>query len=278
MEKARAALRGAKRLVVKVGTSTLTHPDGRPNGAQMERLARELAELRHEGRDVVLVTSGAVACGRGRVRTPPPLDGLVDKQALAAVGQALLMQIYERLFAVHGCTIAQVLLTREDVAKAARRANARNTLARLLEWGVIPVVNENDTVAVEEIQFGDNDVLSALVARLVGADLLVLLTDTEGLYTADPRSDAAAVLVPVVTEVTPELEKAAGGAGSPHSRGGMQSKVAAARLATEAGVAVVIARGGRQGVLRAILSGEAVGTLFLPRPRGGVPLEQGVSG
>ncbi len=259
----RAALRQARRLVVKVGTSTVAYPDGKPNYAQLEQVVRGIADLWNQGRQVLLVTSGAIGCGLGRMGLRERPDNMADKQALAAIGQALLMRLYERLFGEYGRTVAQVLLTRGDVEDGVRRENARNTLNRLLEWGVVPVINENDTVAVEEINFGDNDNLSALVARLVEADLLVILTDTDGLYTADPRTCPDAVRLSVVERITPELEEAAGGTGSRLARGGMSSKVTAAKLAGAAGIPTVVAPGSRRGVLQEVVDGEDVGTLFL---------------
>lgn len=263
VKKERAFLEATRTVVVKVGTSTLSHPDGKPNFGQVEQIVRGIADLWNEGRRVALVTSGAIASGLGRMGFEERPQAIVDKQALAAVGQAVLMRLYERLFGEYGRTVAQILLTREDLEDPVRRANARNTINRLLEWGVVPVINENDTVAVEEINFGDNDNLSALVARLIGADVLVILTDIDGLYTADPRHAEDARLLSVVAAVTPELEAAAGGTGTRLSRGGMASKLSAARLAAEAGIPTVVAKGARRSVLREIFDGRDVGTLFL---------------
>lgn len=263
----RAALGQARRLVVKVGTSTVAHPDGKPNYARLEHVVRGISDLWNEGRQVLLVTSGAIGCGLGRMGLRERPDHIADKQALAAIGQALLMRLYERLFGEYGRVVAQVLLTRGDMEDEVRRENARNTLHRLLEWGVVPVINENDTVAVEEINFGDNDNLSALVACLVEADLLVILTDTDGLFTADPRTCPGAVRVSIVERITPDLEDAAGGTGSHLARGGMGSKVTAAKLAGAAGIPTVVAPGSRRGVLHEILAGEDVGTLFLAAAR-----------
>lgn len=263
LQSERRALSLARRIVVKVGTSTLTHDGGRANYGQVEQIVRGIADLWNEGREVVLVTSGAIASGLGRLGAGRSAGTIVDKQALAAVGQAVLMQIYEKLFAEYGRNVAQVLLARQDLEEPVRRENARNTLFRLLEWGVVPIVNENDTVAVEEINFGDNDNLSALVACLLGCDLLVILTDIEGLYTSDPRNGGNPELLSVIRRITPELLQAAGGTGSSLARGGMASKLSAAALAGRMGIPTVVARGSRRGVLREITDGEDVGTLFL---------------
>ncbi len=263
MHSERALLAGARRIVVKVGTSTVAHPDGRLNYSQVEQVVRGIADLGNEGRQMLLVTSGAIASGMGRMGLRERPDDTADKQALAAIGQAQLVQTYEKLFAEYGRVVAQVLLTRHDLEDPVRCANARNTLLRLIDWGVVPVINENDTVAVEEINFGDNDKLSALVARLVNADLLIILTDMEGLYTADPRHNGEAELLNLVREITPNLISAAGGTGSQLARGGMSSKLVAASIAGEAGIPVLIARGSRRGVLREIVEGQNTGTLFL---------------
>lgn len=257
----RSRLKAAKTLVVKVGTSTVAYRGGSLNYSSLDQVVRGVADLWNEGRRVLLVSSGAIASGMAKLGLKKRPEKIVDKQALAAVGQAILMQAYEKLFAEYGRTVAQVLLTYQDLDDQARRRNARNTLLRLLDWGVVPVINENDTVAVEEINFGDNDILSAMVASLLPADLLVILTDVEGLYSGDPSSPDSQRLS-FVPEVTPELEKLSRGRGSPLARGGMASKLLAARLAGEAGLPTVVAPGYRRGVLREILEGEDVGTLF----------------
>lgn len=257
----RATLARRRRIVVKVGTSTLTHPGGLLHLGRMEGLVRQLADLHAEGRDVVLVTSGAVGAGMGRLGlTERPAD-LAGKQALAAVGQGVLMQRYEGLFAEYGCTVGQVLLTREDLEDPVRRANAAQTMERLFAWRVIPVVNENDTVANEEIRVGDNDTLSARVAVLTGADLLVILSDVDGFYPADPRSNPGLAPLPQVS-LAGDLESAAGGAGTAGGTGGMITKVQAARLCGAAGIPMVLAPGARPGVLREVLAGQEIGTLF----------------
>ncbi|MBE3580085.1 MAG: glutamate 5-kinase [Thermoanaerobacteraceae bacterium] len=261
----RRALADTKRVVVKVGTSTLTHQTGKLNLERMERLVRELADQVNAGRQVILVTSGAVGAGMGRLGLKERPRTLPEKQAAAAVGQGLLMHMYEKFFGEYGLTVAQVLLTRDDLADRRRYLNACHTFGALLRLGVLPIVNENDTVAVEEIRVGDNDTLSALVAGLVDADALILLTDSEGLYTADPRSCPDARLIPVVEEIGPEIEAAAGGGGSTWATGGMVTKLQAARLATSFGIPVIIASGLLPGRIAGILRGEEIGTLFLPR-------------
>jgi glutamate 5-kinase len=254
----------ARRLVVKVGTSVLAYPDGRLNLFRLERLVRELAAVANSGREVVLVTSGAVGAGLGRLGWTRKPRTLPEKQAAAAVGQGILMHMYEKLFAEYGQTVAQVLLTRQDIADRGRYLNARHTLLTLLRYRVIPIVNENDTVAVEEIRVGDNDTLSALVASLVDADLLVLLTDTAGLYTANPKACADASRIEVVTEITPELAKLAEGGCSPLGTGGVSTKLMAAQMAMNSGISMVIANGGEDRVIERTLAGEPVGTFFLP--------------
>ncbi len=261
----RQALKQVQRLVVKVGTSTLTHKTGKLNLERMERLVRELVDQVNCGRQVVLVTSGAVGAGMGRLGLSEKPRTLPEKQAVAAVGQGLLMHMYEKFFSEHGLLVAQVLLTRDDLADRQRYLNSRHTLATLLRFSVVPVVNENDTVAVDEIRFGDNDTLSALVAGLVDADILMLLTDTDGLFTANPREHEDACLLSCVTDITPAVEALAGGCGSTWSSGGMTTKIQAARLATSFGIPVVIASGLERGRIAAILRGDKVGTVFLPR-------------
>jgi glutamate 5-kinase len=261
----RTRLPRAKRLVVKVGTGTLTDPGGRFDRPNCARLAAELAEAAG-GRRVVLVSSGAVALGAerlGLVRTKGKPWDIPTKQACAAVGQPHLMAAWGEALAAHGRTVAQVLLTADDLASRKRFLNARRTLDRLLEEDVIPVVNENDTVAVEEIKVGDNDTLAALVAGCVEADLVAMLTDVEGLYDRNPAEPGAA-LVREVARVTPEIERMAGGAGSERSVGGMATKVKAARRLSAQGVATALLSGRRPGALAALLRGEPEGTVFAP--------------
>jgi len=259
--------RDARRIVVKVGTTTLTTDSGTLSSEGMAAIVSQIAELAQQGKEVVLVTSGAIGAGvakLGLAERPRELAGL---QAAAAVGQGLLMQMYEELFGRHGLVVAQILLTREDLRDRRRHLNSRNTILRLFEYGVIPIVNENDTVAVDEIRFGDNDTLSALVASLIDADVLIILSDVDGVYTGDPRTDPDAQRLDVITELTPELFAAARGPGSRRGTGGMVTKLKAAQIATASGTAMVVADGSRERVILDVLNDEPVGTLFLPRGR-----------
>ncbi len=258
-------LTAAKRIVIKVGTSTLTHPNGKLNLFRMESLARDISDLSNRGLEVILVSSGAISAGMGRMGIAEKPKAMPEKQALAAVGQGILLHMYEKLFGEYEQIVAQVLLTKDDIQNRERYLNARNTLFALLNYGVIPIINENDTVVVEEIKFGENDTLSALVAGLVDADLLVLLSDIEGLYTADPRIDDDAQYIDVVEEITPEIESLAGDSVSKLACGGMVTKIKAARIACGMGVPMVVANGSRGGIIREIIEGKERGTLFLPR-------------
>lgn len=253
-----------RRLVVKVGTSSLTHGNGKLNVSRMERIVRQIADVRNLGLEVILVTSGAIACGMGRLGLHERPSAVSEKQALAAIGQGILMQMYEKLFAEYGYIVGQVLLTRDDISSEERSDNIRNTLNTLIRYGAIPIVNENDTVAVEEIRFGDNDTLSAFVAVIAGAQLLILLSDVDGLFTADPHRDARARLIPVVEEIGTDLGSHAGGSCSLVGTGGMVTKIEAARIATSHGIYVTIANSERDYVIRDLLEGKPCGTLFLP--------------
>jgi glutamate 5-kinase len=260
----RRQLGRVRRLVVKVGTGLITRPGLGPDPERIAALAAELASVR-EGRELVLVTSGAIATGMARLTLPERPRTIPEKQAAAAVGQSALMWHYEQAFKRHGVPVGQVLLTAHDISDRARYLNARNTLLALLRFGVLPVVNENDTVAVEEIKVGDNDNLSALVASLIDADLLVLLTDVDGLYTSDPARDPAAVKLDTVDTITAEIERLVWRGTGAGSVGGMATKLQAAQKAAAAGVPMVIASGRTQGVLARILKGEAAGTYFAPK-------------
>lgn len=254
------------RLVVKLGTSTLTAGTPRLSPPQLVELARQMAELRSAGHEVIVVSSGAIAAGRAALNFPQLPKDIPAKQMLSAVGQPRLMALYEQLFSLYGVTVAQVLLTRADLADRRRYLNSRNALTALLGQNVVPIVNENDTVATEEIRVGDNDNLSALVANLVDADMLILLTDQAGLFTADPRHDPAAQLVADVPNsgIPASLWEAAGGTATRLGTGGMITKLQAADLARRSGTTVVIARGSDPNILTRIMVGEKVGTRFQP--------------
>ena len=261
----RAELKKAKRIVVKVGTSTLTYATGKLNFSRIEKLIRELSDLSNQGKEIILVTSGAVGAGMDRMGLKERPKTIPEKQALAAVGPGILMHTYEKIFSEYGQTVAQVLLTRENSVKHNQYTNSRNALLTLLHMGIIPVINENDAVAVDELKIGDNDTLSAMVATLVDADVLIILSDIEGLYTANPQQDPSAVLIPEIKEITPEIEALAGGAGSKLGTGGMYTKIQAAKIAVHAGVTMLIASGSREGIVRDILDGTCLGTVFLAK-------------
>jgi glutamate 5-kinase len=262
----RSFLREKKRIVVKIGTSTITHVStGALNLEKLERFVRLLTDLRNQDREVIVVSSGAIGAGRKALGIKERPTALSVKQACAAVGQARLMMIYQKLFAEYNQTIAQILITKRTMINEISRQNAENTFHELLNMGVIPIVNENDTVSTDQIQdgnFGDNDTLSANVAELVKADLLILLSDIEGLYTDDPRKNPAAELIPYVESIDDRLEAMAKGAESAFGTGGMTTKIAAARIAAGAGVDMVIASGDKVSNISRILHGEEIGTLF----------------
>ncbi len=259
-------VRDAKRVVIKVGSAVLANGGVGLHRPTLERICRELSSLRQEGREVVLVSSGAILAGMGRLGLKERPGSIPLKQAAAAAGQTLLMRHYEEAFDPYGQTVAQLLLTQEDFRSRARYLNARNTLFTLLHLGVLPVINENDTVAVEEIRFGDNDNLSVLVATLVGADLLVILTDLDGVYTTDPRKDPDARLIPRVSRRSDERSFWAGGSGTGVGTGGMETKVDAARRAAASGIPTIVANGLVGGILSRVVHGEEVGTLFEAAP------------
>ncbi len=255
------------RIVVKVGTSTLAHATGRLNIRHVEELVKVLSDLKNAGHEMILVSSGAIGMGVGKLNLPGRPADMPTKQAAAAVGQCELMYTYDKLFSQYNHTVAQILLAGGDVSDPHRRTNVQNTLTRLLELGALPIINENDAVSTDEIgvvsTIGENDTLSAIVAQLVEADLLVLLSDIEGLYTADPRKDPAARLIPTVEAVTPEIEALAGGAGSGLGTGGMATKLKAAKLVAAKGCDMVITNGEHPERLYDIVEGKAVGTRFL---------------
>ena len=251
------------RVVVKVGTSTLTYSTGRLNIRRVETLCRVLSDLKNAGNEIVLVSSGAIGMGTGKLGFRERPKDMPSKQAAAAVGQCELMYVYDKLFAEYNHTAAQILLTAEDLRDEKRHLNFTNTILRLLELGALPVINENDSVSTEEIAFGDNDTLGALSAVSVQADLLIILTDIDGLYTADPRRNPDAALVPEVRELTPEILASAGGQGSALSSGGMVTKLSAARLCMDAGIDTLIVNGSRPEILYEAVEGKSVGTRFI---------------
>ena len=261
----RATLKDVKRIVIKVGSSTITYGNGKRNFSRIDRLAREIADLANQGKEIILVSSGAVAVGVDRLGLAAKPKTIPGKQAAAAVGQGVLMHTYEKIFAEYGQIVAQVLLTRMDSVDRHRYTNSRNTFLALLEHKVIPIVNENDVVAIDELKIGDNDNLSALVAGIIDADLLIILSDIDGLYTANPQNDPNAKLVPEVTDITPEIEASAGDAGSKVGTGGMFTKIQAAKMATSSGINMVIASGEEKDAISRILDGEEIGTLFVSR-------------
>ena len=255
------------RIVVKVGTSTLAHATGRLNIRHVEELVKVLSDLKNAGHEMILVSSGAIGMGVGKLNLPGRPADMPTKQAAAAVGQCELMYTYDKLFSQYNHTVAQILLAGGDVSDPHRRTNVQNTLTRLLELGALPIINENDAVSTDEIgvvsTIGENDTLSAIVAQLVEADLLVLLSDIEGLYTADPRKDPAARLIPTVEAVTPEIEALAGGAGSGLGTGGMATKLTAAKRSMAHGIDMVIANSDKLDALYDIVGGKDVGTRFV---------------
>ncbi len=281
----------SKRVVVKVGSAVLTGDDGL-NLSVMENLAREISFLITSGKEVILVSSGAVAAGRKRLglETESKL-GLKEKQGAAAVGQSRLMRFYEDIFDHQGYKVAQVLLTHDDLSNRNRYLNVRNTVLTLLEWNIIPIINENDTVSVEELRFGDNDTLGALITNLIEADLFICLTDVDGLYTGNPHRDSGAKPVYTVAKVDRKIETMAGHVVGALGTGGMQSKIQAARMVSMRGGSSFIGSGRRQSILQQLYAGEPVGTFFLPqaeklqsrkhwiayvlRPKGHLILDQG---
>lgn len=258
----RELLQKKNRIVVKVGSSTLTHETGKLNYHRIERLAMEIADLANQGKEMVLVSSGAVSAGMGPLGLSARPKTIREKQAVAAVGQGVLMHTYEKMFREYGQTVGQVLLTRMDAQDRKKFMNSRNTLLTMLQMGVIPIINENDVVAIDEFKIGDNDTLSAMVSNFIEADLLIILSDVDGLYTANPQTHPEARIIPVVTEVDKHVYDIAGGAGSSIGTGGMYTKIQAASIATSSGVDMVIASGSEDGVLRRICQGEDVGTWF----------------
>lgn len=255
-------LENVKRIVVKVGSSTLTHSTGLLNLSTIENLVRQLSDIHNKGIEVILVSSGAVSAGMGKLGFKSKPKTIPEKQAAAAVGQGILLHMYEKFFGEYGKAVGQILLTREDVSHRTRFLNASNTFYALLEQGVIPIVNENDAIVVDEIKFGDNDTLSAMVASLVNADLLVLLTDIDGLYDSNPSTNKDAKFISYVKEITDDIVAAAGGAGSSIGTGGMATKINAGKIATSSSTSMIIANGDTSNVLNKIVDGIEIGTYF----------------
>lgn len=269
MSGSRQRMKDKKRIVVKIGSSSLTHKEtGDMDYIRMEKLVRELSDIRNQGKEVILVTSGAIAAGKNAVnlrniRLDSQAESLAVKQACSAVGQARLMMTYQRLFAEYNQVAAQILMTKNTIVDNLNRYNAHNTFSELLRMGAIPIVNENDTIATYEIEFGDNDTLSAVVAALVEADLLILLSDIDGLYTDDPRKNPDAKFIDQVDDLTDELmEMGKESTGSNIGTGGMNTKLIAAKIAAKSGVDMIIANGSDLGVLHRLLSGLKEGTFF----------------
>ena len=253
------------KITVKVGTSTLTHKTGRLNIRRVEELCKVLSDVKNAGHDIVLVSSGAIGMGVGKLNMADKPQDMPTKQAAAAVGQCELMYVYDNLFQEYNHTVGQILITGEDLADSVRHENFTNTLNRLLELGALPIINENDTIATSEIAVGDNDTLGALVAASVKSDLFIVLTDIDGLYTADPRRDSNAQLISEVTEITKEMLQGAGGQGSSLGTGGMATKLSAAKIAMDAGVDMIIVNGASPEIIYDAVGGRSVGTRFIAK-------------
>lgn len=261
----RQKLQDAKRIVIKIGTSSLTHENGKVNLQRMENIARVLTDLQNQGKEIVLVTSGAVGAGMQRLGLNSKPQELEMKQATAAVGQSVLMQMYQKFFGEYNQTVAQILLTKDVVNDSIKNVNAKNTFCTLIKLGVIPIVNENDSISTAEIEgfrFGDNDTLSATVAALIEADLLIMLTDRDGLYTANPAEDPNAKLIKVVEGIDDEITCSAGDTSTKQGTGGMATKIMAAEITTCAGIDTVIANGNDMHNIYSVVQGEDIGTWF----------------
>ena len=255
------------RIAVKIGTSTLTHGTGRLNIRRVEGLCKALSDLKNAGHEIILISSGAIGMGVGKMNLPGRPDDMPTKQAMAAVGQCELMYVYDKLFSEYHHTVAQILVTGEDLRTDERHENFIRTLHRLLELGALPIVNENDTVATEEVAVGDNDTLGALVAVSADADLYVILSDIDGFYTADPRTNPDATIIPEVWKLTAEVLAAGGGKGSSLGTGGMATKLSAARICMDAGIDTMILNGADPTILYDAVEGKAVGTRFVGKEK-----------
>ena len=253
------------RIVIKIGTSTLTHGSGHLNIRRVERLCKTISDIRNAGHAIILVSSGAIGMGVSKLGLPRRPDDIPTKQAAAAVGQCELMYIYDKLFGEYHHTVSQLLITGDDIRSEERHRNFSNTLERLLALGALPIINENDTVATEELGIGDNDTLAAIVAESVRAEKLILLSDIDGLYTADPRTDPNAVLLPEVTEISDEIRALAGVSGTSLGTGGMVTKLQAAEICMNCGCEMVIANGDDPDALYDIIDGKPIGTRFYKR-------------
>ncbi|WP_373899449.1 glutamate 5-kinase [Haloimpatiens sp. FM7315] len=262
MDNLRQELKKSKRIIIKIGTSSITYPTGLLNLNHIEKIVRQIADIHNRGLEIVLVTSGAIGAGMGRLGLKTRPKTIPEKQAAAAVGQGVLMHTYEKLFSEYSKTTAQILLTKEDMCDRVRFLNARNTFFSLFDKNVIPIVNENDAIIVDEIKFGDNDTLSSVVAGLVDADLLIILSDIDGLYDKDPRKDPKAKFINTVENITEDVENFAKGAGSSLGTGGMATKIKAAKIALSSGASMLILNGSIPNIISIALEGEPVGTLF----------------
>lgn len=257
-----SSIKNKQKIVVKVGSSTLTYPNGKLNIKRIEKLVRTLSDLKNSGKDIILVSSGAGAVGSCKIGLPEKPHEIGEKQAVSAIGQCELMFLYDKLFSEYSHTTAQVLLTKDVIDDETRRRNVTNTLDNLLKYQAIPIVNENDTVSYEEIEFGDNDTLSAIVASISSSDLLIIFTDIDGLYDRNPRTEKDAQFIPVVYEITDEIKSFAGAAGSKFGTGGMITKVEAAEIAGRHGIDTIVCSGENPEILYDILDGKPCGTLF----------------
>lgn len=264
----RESLKDKKRIVVKIGSSSLIHPEtGGMDFVKLEKLARYLTDIHNRGKEVVLVSSGAIGMGVKALGLPKRPASVARTQACAAVGQGQLIGVYEQFFKEYNQQIAQILITKETMINSERRINAKNTFIELLDMGVIPIVNENDTVSTEEIEFGDNDTLAAIVCALVKGDLLILLTDIDGFYTDDPHKNPNAKIIPIVEEINEGIEGMAKGVTSRYGTGGMATKIAAANICNDSGADMIIASGERADILNKIMEGDQVGTIFKAHKR-----------
>lgn len=255
-------IKNTHRIVVKIGTSSLTHSNGLLNFSQIEKIVRQLADLHNKGFEVILVTSGAIGAGMGKLGLKIRPNTIPEKQAAAAVGQGVLLHTYEKIFSEYSQTVAQILITKEDIIDPSRYKNAHNTLSTLLHKGVIPIINENDAVVVDEIRFGDNDTLSALICNVIEADLLIILSDIDGLYNSNPQKNPNAKLIHFVDKITKEIEDTAEDKGSNLGTGGMITKLHAAKIANSKGTSMIIANGSVPDILEDIIDGKDIGTWF----------------